>query len=351
VDFTLTDEQQMLRDTARALLGRECPPELVRAHMDDPSVADELFDLHLRDWVTLGAGDVVDLCLFLEEAGAVLLPGPYAATSALFVPLLVALGHPDATAAAAGELTGTVAVAGRDGHWRPSGDPERTFVLEADRVDRIAVVTAGTARDEPPSVAVVVDTSEVALRPIATLDSTRRTFAVDVVGPAGDGVLAGAAAPVQPEVLDRVLRIATVALAAELVGTARWLVDTTVAHARAREQFDRPIGSFQAVQHQLVDAAFDHQRAAAAVAYAAMTIDADDDDQVRAAHVAKAAAGTAARHAAKVGLQVHGGIGYTWEHDLHLYLRRAYATDDLLGDAAWHHDRLADLLLGSRRVS
>jgi alkylation response protein AidB-like acyl-CoA dehydrogenase len=77
-----------------------------------------------------------------------------------------------------------------------------------------------------------------------------------------------------------------------------------------------------------------------------MCIDADDTDEHRATHVAKAAAGTAARHCAKVGLQVHGGIGYTWEHDLHLYLRRAYASDDLLGDVAWHHDRLADDVFG-----
>jgi alkylation response protein AidB-like acyl-CoA dehydrogenase len=123
-------------------------------------------------------------------------------------------------------------------------------------------------------------------------------------------------------------------------------LDSTVAYARERVQFDRPIGSFQGVQFQLVDAGLDLQRASAAVSYAAMCVDADDEDRHRAVHVAKAAAGTAARHAAKVGLQVHGGIGYTWEHDLHLYLRRAYASDDLLGDVAWHHDRLADLVLG-----
>jgi alkylation response protein AidB-like acyl-CoA dehydrogenase len=143
------------------------------------------------------------------------------------------------------------------------------------------------------------------------------------------------------EVVER----ATVALAAELVGVSRWLLDTTLAYVNERVQFGKPVGSFQGLQWELVDMALDHERAAAAVYYAAMAVDADDSDRHRAVHVAKAAAGTAARHSARTGLQAHGGIGYTWEHDLHLYLRRAYAGDDLLGDTAYHHDRLAELLL------
>jgi alkylation response protein AidB-like acyl-CoA dehydrogenase len=331
MDFTLTDEQVMLRDTARALLTAECPPTLVREHAEDPSVAMPLYDRHLRDWVVLGAGDLVDLCLFLEETGTVLLPGPYFATTAMFVPLLAAIDHPLATGAAAGECTGTVAVAGRDGRWWLSDDPVRTFVLEADRVDHVALVLPG------PQVA-VVPAADLRRRPIETLDTTRRIFEIDVPDDLASSTDAS------PSRLVRVAERATVALAADLVGTARWLVHATVEYARERVQFDKPIGSFQGVQFPLVDIGLDLERASAAVAYAAMCIDADDSDRHRATHVAKAAAGTAARHAAKVGLQVHGGIGYTWEHDLHLYLRRAYASDDLMGDAAWHHDRLAALL-------
>ena len=107
-----------------------------------------------------------------------------------------------------------------------------------------------------------------------------------------------------------------------------WLLDTTVAYAKERVQFDVPIGSFQAVQHKLVDMALDlRARRPRPSSYAAMCVDADDPDRHRAVHVAKAAAGAAARRAAKDGMQVHGGIGYTWEHDLHLQLRRAYADE------------------------
>jgi alkylation response protein AidB-like acyl-CoA dehydrogenase len=332
VDFSLSEEQQLLRETARQLLRAECPATLVRAHADDPSVAQSLFDRHLRDWVALGEGDLVDLCLFLEEAGGVLLPGPFFPTTALFVPLLAAVDHPALAEATTGSLTGTLALAGRDGRWRESGDDVRTFVLEADRVDRVAIVVPG------PMLA-VAEATALRPRPVATLDTSRRVFEIELGGECDEDLVA-----VSPARLASVIERATVALAAELVGVARWLVDTAVTYARERVQFDRPIGSFQGVQFQLVDVGLDVERASAAVYYAAMCIDADDEDRHRATHVAKAAAGRAARHAAKVGLQVHGGIGYTWEHDLHLYLRRAYASDDLLGDVAWHHDQLAKLV-------
>ena len=141
---------------------------------------------------------------------------------------------------------------------------------------------------------------------------------------------------------------AWVAVAAELVGTARWLLHTTLEYAKQRVQFDVPIGSFQAIQHKLANMSLAVERAVSATYYAAMAIDADDPDRHRAAHVAKAAAGRAATLCAKDGIQIHGGIGYTWEHDLHLYIRRAYASEHLLGTSGWHHDRLAALLLDAR---
>jgi alkylation response protein AidB-like acyl-CoA dehydrogenase len=330
MDFTLTDEQEMLRDTARTLLTKECPPALVRAHMNDPSVADGLWQRHLRDWAVLGDGPLIDHVLFLEEAGGVVLPGVYFPTSALFLPLLRAIGHPSADAAAAGEITGTVSMAGRSGYWQVNDEPVHSFVLEADQVDHIAFVLPG------PSIG-IVDARSTPISEITTLDTARRVFTAEV--PAGIDVT-----PIDPLVLAEVIERATVALAAELVGVSRWLLDHTVGYAKERVQFDRPIGSFQGLQWKLVAMAQDHERAVATVAYAAMAIDADDDDRHRATHVAKAAAGRAARHSAQDGMQVHGGIGYTWEHDLHLYLRRAFASDALLGSATWHQDRLADLL-------
>ena len=174
-------------------------------------------------------------------------------------------------------------------------------------------------------------------RRVGSLDSTRRLFEVDV-DEAADGV----AVPV--DVLEAWLERATVALAAELLGTARTLLERSIQYAKERVQFDVPIGSFQAIQHKLANMSLAVERAESAVYYAAMAIDADDPDRHRAAHVAKAAAGRAATLCAKDGIQIHGGIGYTWEHDLHLYIRRAYASEHLLGTAEWHHDRLADFL-------
>jgi alkylation response protein AidB-like acyl-CoA dehydrogenase len=141
-----------------------------------------------------------------------------------------------------------------------------------------------------------------------------------------------------------VLARATVALAAEMVGTSRHLLAMTLQYAKDRRQFGVPIGSFQAIQHKLADMSVDVERAWSAVYYAAMTLDADDADRHRAVHAAKAAAGEAARRCAKDGIQIHGGIGYTWEHDLHLFMRRAFASEALLGTTGWHHDRLADVL-------
>src|SRR5262249_27899217 len=120
-------------------------------------------------------------------------------------------------------------------------------------------------------------------------------------------------------------------LAAEMVGVSRRIFEMSLHYAKERTQFDVPIGSVQAIQHKLADMSLALERATAAVQYAAMTIDAADDQRARACHAAKAAAGEAARRIVKDGAQIHGGIGYTWEHDLHLYLRRATADEYLLG--------------------
>ena len=328
MDFTLSPDQELLRDTGRQLLRRECPPELLRAHIDDPAAADPLWR-RLRDFAALGDGSLTDLCLFAEEMGYVAAPGPFFPTAALFSPLLGTLGHELLSPAVAGEITGTVAVAGPDGLWQANDDPVKTFVPEADRVDWVAVVSSG------PTVILVQSPS---VRPVATVDFSRRMFEVEVHSGSGP------AQSVDPEAFETVLDRATVALAAEMAGTARRLFDMTLAYAKERVQFDVPIGSFQAIQHKLAEVALDLERATSAVYYAAMAIDAKDADRHRATHVAKAAAGTAATRAAKDGIQIHGGIGYTWEHDLHLFIRHAYGSEAWLGTRDWHHDRLAELL-------
>jgi hypothetical protein len=314
MDFTLTGDQELLRETAHKVLDRECPPALVRAHIDDSSVFAPLWG-HLAEYTALGIGRASDLCLFLEETGYVVAPGPFFATAALYAPLTG-----DDT------RTGTVAIL---------ADPVRPFVLEADRVERVAVIGPG------PALA-VVDTSALAdrLRVVPTVDFSRRLFHLEVEDLTLD--FEAIAASTFAAWRDRV----HVCIAAEMVGTARRIFDMSLQYAKDRKQFDVPIGSFQAIQHKLADMSLALERAAAAVQYAAMTVDAADAERTKACHVAKAAAGEAARRIAKDGIQIHGGIGYTWEHDLHLFLRRATADEYLFGSTGWHHDRLADLLIG-----
>ncbi|HEY5170310.1 MAG TPA: acyl-CoA dehydrogenase, partial [Acidimicrobiia bacterium] len=300
MDFSLTPDQELLRDTARKLLERECPPALVRAHIDDPGAYEQLWR-HLAEYTALGAGPAADLCLFLEETGYAAAPGPFLATTGY-----TALTGDD------GSTTGTVAFV---------DDPIAPFVLEVDRVERIAVVLPG------PRLA-VIDADAVPARFVATVDFSRRLFSVDL--PELDAQPLAAAAYARWR--DR----AYACIAAEMVGTARRIFDMALAYAKEREQFGVPIGSFQAIQHKLADMSLALERANAAVHYAAMTIDGDDPGRARACHVAKAAAGEAARRILKAGIQIHGGIGYTWEHDLHLYLRRATADEYLFGTTGWH---------------
>ena len=329
MDFALTEEQTLLRDTARALLTNECPPSLVRAHIDDPSVADGLW-AHLRDFAALGDGPCTDLSIFCEELGHAVAPGVFFPTVAQFAPLLATIGHPLLDDVLAGSATGTVALAGASGDWVVNGDAVKTFVAEADRVDWIAVVGTG------PEVR-LVPRDAVSARLVRTVDFSRRLFEVEVTG-------TGETHVVDADAIDAVLARATVALAAEMVGTARHMADMSVAYAKERYQFGVPIGSFQAIQHKLADMSLAVERAQSAVQFAAMALDAGDPDRHRAVHTAKAAAGVAATRAAKDGVQLHGGVGFTWEHDLHLFIRRAYGSEYWMGTTAWHHDRIADLL-------
>jgi len=313
MDFSLTDDQELLRDTAHKLLDRECPPALVRAHIEDPSAYEPLWH-HLSEYTALGAGPASDLCLFLEQTGYVAAPGPFLATA-----LFTSLTDGD------GDTTGTVAFI---------NDPMNPFVLEADRVEKIAIVGPG------PSMG-VLDTDELRerLRFVSTVDYSRRVFQLDTDGLA----LPGPA--LDTDRYDAWRDRAYVSIAAEMVGTARRIFDMSLAYAKEREQFDRPIGSFQAIQHKLADMSLALERSTSAVQYAAMTCDAATADRALVCHSAKAAAGEAARRILKDGAQIHGGIGYTWEHDLHLYLRRATTDEDMLGTTSWHLDRIADLLI------
>ena len=162
-----------------------------------------------------------------------------------------------------------------------------------------------------------------------------------------EGAFEGLLPFLSPQAWRQVLQRALVACAAELVGVGRHLLESALEYARVRQQFGRPIGSFQGLQWKLVDAALELERAASAVAWAALCVDASAPEADRAVHCAKLEAGLAARHCARTSLQVHGGIGYTWEHGLHFWLRRAYAGDAFMGPSDYHARCLAALLFAA----
>ncbi|MGZ4691814.1 MAG: acyl-CoA dehydrogenase family protein, partial [Acidimicrobiia bacterium] len=321
---------ERLRASTRAGLAREGPPSLGRAHRAALGAAAPLWE-HLRSFSALGVGPAVDVCLFMEELGYVCAPSPFFASAVLAAPVLDAIGSDLLPAVLGGELSATVAIAGPEGNWVLSDDEFKSFVPDAATGDAVlAIDGAGVvSRLDAPD-----------LRRLETIDPSRPLYDVRTDGSSS---IVGTITAAE---LEGILARATVALSAELVGTARRLLEMALAYAKDRYQFGVPIGSFQAIQHKLADMSLDVERAWSAVYYAAMTVDADDADRPRAVHVAKAAAGEAAKRAAKDGIQIHGGIGYTWEHDLHLFMRRAFGTEALLGTTGWHHDRLADLLIG-----
>jgi hypothetical protein len=330
MNFSLSDEQELLRTSVHTLLSKECPASVVRASIEDRHAADTL-DGHLSSWTALASGPSVDLCLCCEELGSVAAPGTFYVTAALFAPLLEAIDHPLAAATLDGQIRGTVAIADRSGNWNPHSDPEKYFVLEPTLAEHVAVVSQN---GDAFTVAVL---ENPLMSPIATLDLTREFGILDSAGI--DAVAIDESAV--RTVLDR----ATLALAADMVGTARRILSMTIEYAKQRVQFDKPIGSFQAVKHKLANMGLACERAWSAVYYAAMCLDDHDMESSTAVHVAKASAGHAAKLCAKDGLQIHGGVGYTWDCDLHLFIRRVYGSESTLGTAEWHEDALGlDLL-------
>src|SRR5579871_5118609 len=217
MDFSLTEDQQLLRDSAAKLLQQECPTSLVRAHLRDPSVADGLW-AHLAGWAGVAGGSAIDLCLFLEETGAVAAPGPFFATAALFAPVLDAIGHELLPEVLEGATTGTVAIAGAPGVWEANDDPLKTWVPEAERVDWLAVVHRG-----PGGPAVTVGRRPAdGLTDLPTVDGSRQ-FATVLAS-----AVSGTPVPIDPLALEGVLQRATVGLAAEMLGTVRWLFEMTL---------------------------------------------------------------------------------------------------------------------------
>ena len=240
-------------------------------------------------------------------------------------------------------ITSTAAPAG--GGWRLHG--RKTGVLGADLADEVVVVARLDAVDRDGELAAfVVPASALQIIPVAAMDATRglATLVLDDATVDDDRLL-GAPGPDTEHAIAHALDEAIVALALECVGTCQAIFDMALEYAKHREQFGAPIGSFQAIKHKLADMLVALERARATGYFAALTIAEHDPRHAEAAATAKIAASQCQRLLGKEGIQIHGGIGYTWEHDMHLHVRRVKTDAQLLGSEAEHTARLADLLL------
>jgi alkylation response protein AidB-like acyl-CoA dehydrogenase len=372
--FGLDDEQAELRASARAFLASASDARAVRRAMEtergwDPAlfrrIADEMAWTALlvpESHGGLGLG-WVELAALSGEIGRALTCAPFFSTVGLGLNALLAAGSEAqvaelSPAIAAGETTATLAfsgpagrpgVAGVELHAKRSGselvlDGGSSFVVDGHTASWIVVAARerGSCGDEGVSLALVPgESSSIQRRLLPTMDATRRLAEIrfESLRVPRERVLGepGAAGPALAKVLAR----AAVVLAAEQVGGAEWCLDASVEYAKTRVQFGRPIGSFQAVKHRCADMLVAVETARAAMLWAARAASADDPDLAVAASTARAWCSDAFFRCAGDAIQIHGGIGFTWEHDAHLYFKRARSSAVLLGDAAWHREQIA----------
>ena len=364
----------MLRRSARDFLTKEVSSKVVRRLMDsedayDPALWKKIADL---GWTALGipeayggVGTFLDLIVVLEEAGRALLPGPFFATMGLAVPALIEAGteaqKKEALGAiAAGEARATLAMTEPSGRWdatgitltaKPAGggwqlDGVKLFVPDAAHADYMVVAarTRGEGEDGISLFLVKGRPKGMTVSPLKTLDMTRRWSEVRFENVQLDGgALMGAAGTAWPH-LKRALEWGSAALCAEMVGGAQKVLETSTDYAKTRHQFGKPIGIYQAVSHKLADMLVLSESGRSATYYAAWTVEADAPDRSLAGSMAKAYVSDAYRKIAGDGIQVHGGIGFTWEHDMHLYFKRAKASEVTLGDATYHRELVAQAL-------
>jgi alkylation response protein AidB-like acyl-CoA dehydrogenase len=374
MDFAFSEEQEMLRSSARDFLAKECPSKVVRRLMEgadahDPALWKKMAGL---GWTALGipeqyggVGSFLDLTVVLEEAGRALLPGPFFATMGLAVPALIEAGtEPQKkevlSAIANGAARATVAFTEPSGRWDASGvtltakpvggawrlDGVKTFVPDADGADYI-VVAARTRGDGEEGISLLLVKGRpkgMTVTPLKTLDMTRRWNEVrfDGVELSSDSLMGAQNQGWAP--LKRALEWATAALCAEMIGGTQKVLETSTEYAKTRHQFGKPIGIYQAVSHKLADMLVLSESGRSATYYAAWAVEADAPDRSLASSMAKAYVSDAYRKVAGDGIQVHGGIGFTWEHDMHLYFKRAKASEVTLGDATYHRELVAQAL-------
>jgi alkylation response protein AidB-like acyl-CoA dehydrogenase len=372
-----TEEQELLRDTARKFFERECPASFVRVWMAEPqSPSDEFWQkLAAQGWLGIiypeelgGSGlSLVDLVVLMEEMGRVVMPGPFLATVLLAGGAIFEAGSSKQRAdtlprIASGALKASLAFTEPDLRWDARGirmparaegagfrlNGQKLFVADAHAADLLVVAARtheGSTEEEGVSLFLVPkDARGLSVRLLPSIDETRKLYAVDFAD-----VVLGREALLGPlhggwPALERILGRATVALSAEMCAGAERVLAMTADYAKLRVAFGKPIGSYQGVKHRAADMLIDVENAKSLTYYAAWAFERARPDAPLAISMAKASASDAYRRVAGAGIQLHGGIGFTWEHDLHLYYRRAKASEVAFGDASWHRERVARLM-------
>jgi len=373
VRFSFTQEQEELRATARAFLAEYSASERVRAAMEsqlgyDPAVWKQIGEL---GWTAVAIPEEcgglglswVELVALLEVMGEALLCAPFFSSACLGANAILCAGTGEQQRAllpgiAGGQVRATLAAGDSAERWDADGIGARArrsggdwvlsgalrHVLDGHCADLLVVAARaeGSRGEDGVSLfAVPADAPGLERRPLPTLDRTRRLAAIELrdARVAGSALLGaeGAGWPPLRSALDR----AALALAAEQVGGAQRCLDLSVAYARERIQFGRPIGSFQAIQHTCADMLVAVESARSGVYYAGCVAAEGSEELGTLASLAKARASEAFFRCAAEAIQIHGGVGFTWEYDVHLYFKRARAGEGFLGDPAWHRERVA----------
>jgi alkylation response protein AidB-like acyl-CoA dehydrogenase len=377
MDFGFSPEQEMLRASARKFFENECTSAFVRARMEEPAgVTDDFWSkLAEQGWLGLvypeehgGSGlGFVDLTVLMEEMGRVVMPGPFFSTVLLGGLAIREAGSPAQKKEwlpriAAGKARTTLAwtepsarldaagvtCAAREGKGGFILNGTKLFVPDAHLADAVVVV-ARTAEGKTPEDGVSLllvpkGTRGMEVKLLPTMDQTRKLCEVsfkDAAVPAD--ALMGVKDRAWPA-LTRVIERATVALCAEMCGGAQRVLDMTTDYAKIRVAFGKPIGTYQGVKHKAADMLVDVENAKSLTYYAAWAVDENAPEAALAASMAKAYVTDAYRKVAGAGIQLHGGIGFTWEHDLHLYFKRAKSSEFTFGDATYHRERVAQLI-------
>jgi alkylation response protein AidB-like acyl-CoA dehydrogenase len=377
MEFDLSKPQKLLKDSAREFLSRNCKSKRVRELMTtDTANDDELWQAMAdQGWTGLlipeeygGMGaELLDLAVVCEEMGNACLPGAFQAT--LFSTALIDRAASPTQKAqyleaiASGSLKASVAQLEETADWDPDAinlkavrdngrmlvSGRKLFVPDAATADLLICLAASDlgGGESPMILPVSKGADGVEIKSMPSMDETRKVYEVqfnnvsvngsDVFG--ADGNARGA--------LVQATQVATVALCAEMVGGMQWILDTTVEYAKTRHQFGRPIGSFQAVQHQCADMLLMTESARSATYYAAWAVTEGVANAGTAVSIAKAYCSDAFREVGNRGVQVHGGIGFTWEHDLQLYYKRSKAAETMFGDATFHRERIARAVVDS----